>query len=69
LTSMKRNSRNVIFQAPLGVGCAVMVSPRLLFDGLLIGPTQCYARGIGQCNWRFSPDRRAAVQYPPPDAA
>ena len=26
-TSMKRNSRNVIFQAPLGVGCAVMVAP------------------------------------------
>jgi hypothetical protein len=26
-TSMKRNRRNVIFQAPLGVGCVVMVAP------------------------------------------
>jgi hypothetical protein len=24
---MNRNSRNVIFQAPFGVGCAVMVAP------------------------------------------
>ena len=28
LTSMNRNRRNVIFQAPLGVGCVVMGSPR-----------------------------------------
>jgi hypothetical protein len=28
-TSMKRNSRNVIFQAPLGVGCTIMVVPSL----------------------------------------
>ena len=26
-TSMNRNRRNVIFQAPLGVGCAVMIAP------------------------------------------
>ena len=50
LTSMNRNSRKVIFQAPLGVGCAVMVSPRLSFCGLLIGAGQCYPWGVGQCN-------------------
>src|SRR6202035_5746457 len=26
-TSVKRNNKNVIFQAPLGVGCAAMVLP------------------------------------------
>ena len=26
-TSMKRNRRNVIFHAPFGVGCAVMIEP------------------------------------------
>jgi hypothetical protein len=26
-TSMNRNRRNVILQAPLGVGCVVMITP------------------------------------------
>jgi hypothetical protein len=26
-TSMKRNRRNVIFHAPLGVGCVAMIAP------------------------------------------
>jgi hypothetical protein len=26
-TSMKRNSKKVIFQAPFGVGCAAMIHP------------------------------------------
>src|SRR5882672_1854699 len=30
-TSMNRNSRNVIFQAPFGVGCAVMAIPQSSF--------------------------------------
>jgi hypothetical protein len=33
-TSMKRNNRNVIFQAPLGVGCVVMVVPPDIVAGL-----------------------------------
>jgi hypothetical protein len=31
---MKRNSRNVIFQAPLGVGCAVMLAPPFVVAGV-----------------------------------
>jgi hypothetical protein len=30
---MNRNSRNVIFQAPFGVGCAAMIPPRRLVRG------------------------------------
>ena len=33
-TSIKRNNRNVIFQAPLGVGCVVMVVPPDIVAGL-----------------------------------
>ena len=41
-TSMKRNRRNVIFQAPFGVGCAVMVaSPIIVSLALLIGLAGC----------------------------
>src|SRR3954470_6599106 len=37
-TSMNRNSRNVIFQAPFGVGCAAMIeTPKSRFF-LLCGP-------------------------------
>ena len=56
-TSMNRNRRNVIFQAPLGVGCVVMVSPGVsllgIVAGLLIGLNGCYPRGKRQCNWAF----------------
>jgi uncharacterized membrane protein len=43
----------VIFQAPLGVGCVVMVSPRVSLPALLIGLAGCYKRGKRQCNWAF----------------
>src|SRR5437762_11241271 len=55
-TSMKRNSRNVIFQAPLIVGCVVMVVPRLYELALADPASPDATRGAGQCNWVFSPD-------------
>jgi hypothetical protein len=41
-TSMKRNRRNVIFQAPLGVGWVVMVAPDFSFLAPWIGLFRCY---------------------------
>jgi hypothetical protein len=52
-TSMNRNRRKVIFHAPLGVGCVVMVPPRISLPALLIGLAGCYKRGKRQCNWAF----------------
>ena len=53
LTSMNRNRRKVIFQAPLSVGCVVMGFPDSCFNGLLVGLAGCYPRGKRQCNWAF----------------
>ena len=40
LTSMNRNSRNVIFQASLGLGCVVMIfSPDDSYAGPFTGPS------------------------------
>src|ERR1041385_4315877 len=56
-TSMNRNSRKVICQAPLGVGCPVMtgfpVYPCWLYG---IGRFQWYKGGRGQGNRDFSAD-------------
>ena len=47
-TSMNRNSRKVIFQAPLGVGCAFMDSPD--YDGWPVDPASSNAtRGPSVC--------------------
>src|SRR5436190_17437647 len=64
LTSMNKNRRNVMSQAPLGVGCAVMVSPGLSFAGLSIGsgpmlPVRLAAMQLGN----FEPDACAANWY------
>src|SRR6476646_5200385 len=54
-TSMNRNSRKVIFQAPLGVGCAVMAGfPVYLCRLCKIGQFQWYKGARGQGNWDFS---------------
>src|SRR5436190_13141491 len=43
-TSMKRNRRNVIFQAPLGVGWVVMVAPDFV-SGAVDRPLQMLPEG------------------------
>src|SRR5256885_7933236 len=56
-TSMNRNSRKVIFQAPLGVGCAVMAGfPVYLYWLCRIGRFQWYKGARGQGNRDFSAD-------------
>src|SRR3954463_10874925 len=61
-TSMNRNSRKVIFHAPLGVGCAVMAGfPVYLCWLCKIGRFQCYKGGRGQGNPDFSGDPRSAT--------
>src|ERR1700731_2972419 len=50
LTSMNRNSRNVIFQAPLGVGCVVIVSSPVRSLALLVDLGRCYPGAVGQGN-------------------
>jgi hypothetical protein len=55
-TSMRRNRRNVILQAPLGAGGVVMIVPSLRFIvllALLDRSIQCYPRPIRQCNQAF----------------
>src|SRR5256885_14090465 len=65
-TSMNRNSRKVIFQAPLGVGCAVMAGfPVYLFWLCRIGRFQWYKGGRRQGNRDFSvkrPQRNCGCQ-------
>ena len=61
-TSMNRNSRKVIFQAPFGVGCAVMAAfPVYLCRLCKIGRFQCYKGGHGQGNQDFSASARFAT--------
>src|SRR5262245_47609552 len=65
-TSMKRNSRKVIVQAPLGValdvGCAVMAGfPVYLFRLCRIGRFQCYKGVLAQGNPDFSGANRAGT--------
>jgi hypothetical protein len=54
-TSMNRNSRKVMVQAPLGVGCAVMAGFLVCLCRLCkIGRLRCYKGGHGQGNRGFA---------------
>src|SRR5882724_9865854 len=59
-TSMKRNSREVIFQAPLGVGCAAMIPPRRSLP-VGSGGRGCYLRDGREGNRAFCPRLRITI--------
>src|SRR3954452_13666598 len=53
-TSMNRNSRKVIFQAPFGVGCAVIAGFPIFFGGSVISAGSDGTSGLADGNPGFS---------------
>jgi hypothetical protein len=59
-TTMNKNRRNVILQAPLGVGCATMNLPRRL-RALLTGPEPMVPTTYRSTQRRICPSIRVAT--------